>query len=54
MKIEETISIYYDVYSSYHALVGTNTPQTLNIEGYIKKKKVTMLIYFGSAHNFIN
>jgi hypothetical protein len=39
---------------SCHALVGINTPQTLNIEGYIKKKKVIMLIDSGSTHNFIH
>jgi hypothetical protein len=39
---------------SCRALVGINTPQTLKIEGYIKKEKVTMLIDFGSTHNFIN
>ena len=36
-----------------HALVGINT-QTLEIEGYVKKKKVTVLIDNGSTHNFIN
>jgi hypothetical protein len=39
---------------SCHALDGINTPQTLKIKGYIKNKKVTVLIYFGSTHNFIN
>ena len=29
---------------SCHALAGIFTPQTLKIEGYIKKRKVTMLI----------
>ena len=37
-----------------HALVGFNTPQTLKIEGYIKKKKVTFLTNFGSTHSFIH
>ena len=32
---------------------GISTPQTLNIEGYIKKKKEIVLIDFGSTHNFI-
>ena len=27
-----------------HAFVGVSTPQTLKIEGYIKKKKVTVLV----------
>jgi hypothetical protein len=35
-------------------LDGVNTPQTLNIEGYIKKKKVIVLIDYGSTHNFIH
>jgi hypothetical protein len=49
-----------DIYSrelnptiSCNALDGINTPQTLNIEGYIKKKKVIVLIDYGSTHNFI-
>jgi hypothetical protein len=37
-----------------HALVSITTPQTLKIQGYIKKKKVTILIDLGSTHNFIN
>jgi hypothetical protein len=39
---------------SCNALAGINTPQTLNIEGYIKKKKVIVLIDYGSTHNFIH
>jgi hypothetical protein len=31
-----------------------STPQTLKIEGYIKKKKVIVLIDSGSTHNFIH
>ena len=38
---------------SCNALAGNNT-QTLKIEGYIKKKKVIVLIDFGSTHNFIH
>ena len=38
---------------SCHALDGINTPQTLKIEGYIKNKKVIVLIDSGSTHNFI-
>ena len=34
---------------SCHALVGINIPQTLKIEGYIKNKKVTVLIDLGST-----
>ena len=39
---------------SCNALVGITTPQTLKIEGNIKKKKVIVLIDLGSAHNFIH
>jgi hypothetical protein len=39
---------------SCNALAGISTPQTLKIEGYIKKKKVIVLIYSGSTHNFIH
>jgi hypothetical protein len=49
LELEETTPTI-----SCHALVGISTPQTLKIEGYIKKKKVTVLIDSGSTHNFIN
>jgi hypothetical protein len=39
---------------SCNALAGISTPQTLNIEGYIKKKKVIVVIDSGSTHNFIH
>jgi len=39
---------------SCHALADIVTPQTLKIQGYIKNKKVTILIDLGSTHNFIN
>jgi hypothetical protein len=35
-------------------LAGISTPQTLKIEGYIKKKKVIVLIDSASTHNFIH
>jgi hypothetical protein len=35
---------------SCHALTSSSTPQTLNMQGYIKKKRVTMLIDYGSTH----
>jgi hypothetical protein len=35
-------------------LAGINTPQTLKIKGYIKKKKLIVLIDSGSTHNFIH
>ena len=39
---------------SCNALATITTPQTLNIEGHIKKKKVIVLIDSGSTHNFIH
>jgi hypothetical protein len=39
---------------SCNALARISTPQNLKIEGYIKKKKVIVLIDFGSTHNFIH
>ena len=35
-------------------MVGISTPQTLKIEGYIKRTKVTVLIDYGSTHYFIH
>jgi hypothetical protein len=40
--------------TSCNALAGIITPQTLKIEGYIKKKKVIVLIDSSSTHNFIH
>jgi hypothetical protein len=37
-----------------NALARISTPQTLKIEGYIKNKKVIVLIDSGSTHNFIH
>jgi hypothetical protein len=48
-NIEDTTPTIY-----FHALANINTPQTLNIQGYTKKKKVTMLIVSDNTHNFIN
>ena len=39
---------------SCNALARITTPQALKIEGYIKKKKVTVLIDSGTTHNFIH
>jgi len=37
-----------------NALARITTPQTIKIEGHIKKKKVIVLIDSGSTHNFIH
>ena len=37
-----------------NALTRITTPQTLKIEGHIKKKMVIELIDSGSTHNFIH
>ena len=39
---------------SCNALVEITTPQTIKIEGHMKKKKVIMLIDSCSTHNFIH
>jgi hypothetical protein len=52
--IEEISSKELTPMISCNALAGINTPQNLNIEGYIKKKKVIFLIDYGSTHNFIH
>jgi len=39
---------------SSNALAGITTPKTIKIEGHIKKKKVIVLIDWGSNHNFIH
>eukprot|EP00253_Pinus_taeda_P030072 PITA_30072 len=39
---------------SCNALAGITTPQTIKIEGQIKKKKVIVLIDSGSTHNFLH
>lgn len=39
---------------SCNALAEISTPQTIEIEGRIKKKKVIVLIDSGSPHNFIH
>ncbi len=39
---------------SCNALAGITTPQTIKIEGQIKKKKVIVLIDSQSTHNFIH
>jgi hypothetical protein len=39
---------------SCQALARISTPQTLKIEGYIKTKKVIVLIDYSSTHNFIH
>ena len=53
-EIEEDTSEEISPTISCHALARISTPQTLKIEGYIKKNKVTVLIDYGSTHNSIH
>ncbi|KAF8402565.1 hypothetical protein HHK36_010651 [Tetracentron sinense] len=39
---------------SFHALMGSIAPQTMRVQGTIKREPVTMLIDSGSTHNFLN
>ena len=39
---------------SLHALAGVTTPQTMRVKGFFKKLPLTILIDFGSTHNFID
>jgi hypothetical protein len=39
---------------SLHALTGFSAPQTLKLIGYIKHRKVIILVNSGSTHNFIH
>jgi hypothetical protein len=45
-KVEPIISL--------NALTGFSTPQTLKLIGYIKHRKVIILVDSGSTHNFIH
>jgi hypothetical protein len=38
---------------SLNALTGFSAPQTLNLISYIKHRKIIILVYSGSTHNFI-
>jgi hypothetical protein len=39
---------------SFHALTGFSSAQTLKLIGYIKHRKVIILVDSGSTHNFIH
>jgi len=39
---------------SLNSLTGFSAPQTLKLIGYIKHRKVIILVYSGSTHNFIH
>jgi hypothetical protein len=39
---------------SLNALTGFSAPQTLKLIGYIKHRKVIILVDSGSTHNFIH
>jgi hypothetical protein len=53
-NVEDISSEELTPMKSCNALARISTPQTLKIEGYIKKKKVIVLIDSGSTHNFIH
>ena len=53
-EIKETTTEEITPTISCRALHGIFTPQTLKIEGYIKKRNATMLIDCGSTHNLIH
>jgi hypothetical protein len=53
-NVEAILSEELNPMISCNALAGISTPQTLKIEGYIKKKKVIVLIDSGNTHNFIH
>jgi hypothetical protein len=54
---ENIEAIYFEELTptiSCNALAQISTPQNINIEGYIKRRKVIVLIDSGSTHNFIH
>ena len=53
-EMEEATSEEITPTISCHALARISTPKTLKIKGYIKKKKVIVLIDSGITHNFIH
>jgi hypothetical protein len=42
----------FELLSSLNALTGFCSPQTLKLIGYIKHRKVTILVDSGNTHNF--
>jgi hypothetical protein len=39
---------------SIHVLIDVATPQTLQVEGHIKKQRFMVLVDFSKTYNFIN
>lgn len=39
---------------SLHAIIGTNTPQTMRVVGTVFNKSISLLIDSGSTHNFVD
>jgi len=39
---------------SFHAMIGTDHPQTVRVIGQLRNKKVMLLVDGGSTHNFID
>ena len=50
----ETIVHQEEPIISLHSLSGISSPQTLKLQGYIKHRKVIILVDSGSTHNFIH
>lgn len=50
----ESSNNHYLPQISLHALSGTNTPQTMQVNGLAHGKKVQVLIDSGSTHYFVN
>uniref|UniRef100_A0A2N9HQL5 Reverse transcriptase n=1 Tax=Fagus sylvatica TaxID=28930 RepID=A0A2N9HQL5_FAGSY len=50
----ESSNNHYLPQISLHTLSGTNTPQTMRVNGLAHGKKVQVLIDSGSTHNFVN
>lgn len=50
----ETIDHQEEPTISLHALSGISSPKTLKLKGYVKHRKVIILVDSGRTHNFIH
>ena len=51
---EEVLEQEGDLQISINALTGSVSYRTMRVQGFVKKKKVVILIDIGSTHNFLN